>query len=173
MKTIKKLLSLTLATIIMVSMLPAHAEETEESHGTGFKGNLLLVPRLSEGGHDSTAGKFGRTDRFQAKMMEYRFPGGIADSTYHILNAKKLLDNLGYRDIEIVVGCYHGDRVTGFHTSAAQDRHIHGHTGDGETIKVVAQAGKILGISIHNRNIMPVVAEYLSKPDADFSTSNY
>ena len=37
MKTIKKLLSLTLATIIMVSMLPAHAEETEESHGTGLQ----------------------------------------------------------------------------------------------------------------------------------------
>lgn len=39
MKTIKKLLSLTLATIIMVSMLPAHAEETEESHGYRFAGN--------------------------------------------------------------------------------------------------------------------------------------
>lgn len=37
MKTIKKLLSLTLATIIMVSMLTAHAEETEESHGTGLQ----------------------------------------------------------------------------------------------------------------------------------------
>ena len=124
----------------------------------------------SDGCDHRAARKLCGTDRAQAKLLEYILAIRIGNTGDDILNPKKLLDNLGNCDIQIIVRRGNHNSVAAFHAGVPKDIHVHRHPANAHTVKIRAQTAEIFFIHVDYGYIMtsPVqqIGDSGSKPAA-------